>query len=484
MTNSGENAYELTVKPDLMSVLAAVDTNCISITEAASAIVKDACGRGISGVPDEQTLAERMQDAEQKDGVIRDFEICRGTPPVPSQDGSIQWAREFFSREFVKDDYGRVDYRRSKGDPAVHNGELLATLHPPKPGSDGVDVFGQSVYAAQPKVASLKPGSDVKTQQQGDVTHFYAAKDGRIRYGNDTVDIDDEYVLKSDVSAKTGDVCHPGSAIVYGDVATGSVVKAEGDLEVYGTIEQADIEVGGSLWVKEGISQHGKSPIKVGGKVVARHLRDTTVEAGEDVEVANEIFNCEILSRGHVSISNGRCTGGVITALKGATVKELGSHGNVVTTLKVAVDPFLDERTSPLKKRVASNQKQIDKIYKKAGPQLEHQRHLTAKQREAVTELLAKVSELQMEIDDTQKEETVLVEESENRARQCKTDILGTVYPEVYIQLGHFRHMLRVTEQLTGPLTVVQTYDEDQTRISTSEMITERRDYDREYEQN
>lgn len=461
MENQKNNAYEMTVSEDGVSVHVAVDTNRVSIKDAAFALAAEAQEEGLAAMPKVQRIIELLNKADPVNGVIQEFEICRGTPPVPGQDGWIKWARDFFNKEFIKDEFGRVNHRRRKGNPAVYEGEWLASLFPPKAGKDGVDVFGKSVPADTPKVATLKAGSDIQTQIQDDGTHFYAVKDGRIRYGNGTVDIDEEYIVDSDVCAKTGDVCHPGSVIVHGDVGIGSNLKAEGDLEVHGTIEQADIEVGGSLWVKEGISRTGKKPIKVGGRVIARHLRDTAIEAGEDVEVANEIVNGTILTRGHVDVSNGRCAGAEITALKGASFKDLGSQNQKITTIKVAVAPFLKERSRPFEEKMAEKQKQIDEIHERAGPQLKNQRLLSPKQREAVTELLAAVSDLQMEIEEAQEEIRLLTEESENRARQSKTSILRAVYPGVYIQLGKFHHKLRVSEQLTGPLILVEMYDRE-----------------------
>jgi len=462
-----EKGYELRVTEDGMKACVTVDSDAPSFSDVSSAVVDEAAQRGLEGVPSAEKLTSLFSEAYEKNGEVRDVAICSGTAPTPPQDGQIVWARDFFSTDFVKDEYGRVNYHERKGNPSVYQGEWIATVYPAKEGTGGVDVCGGIVPPKHPKEVSLKAGNQVTVESEGgegeaeaDVYHYYAAIDGRVHYDNDTLDVHEEFVVKSDVGKKTGDISHPGSVIVKGDVTPGSSVETEGDLEVDGTIEQADVAAGGNLEVKEGITGKGKSPIRAGGMVTARYIREAEVEAEGQVSAVNEIISSDVYTRGKADLSEGRLAGGELTALQGAKIKELGSEGASVTTLKVAIDPFLEKRIAPLQEEIDKNQGQIDKIYQKAGPQLRNQKNLSAKQREAVTELLGKITELETAIEEAREKIKKVKQESEEKARQGATHIEGTIFPESYIQVDD-TPLERIAEKWHGPIRLTKVPDED-----------------------
>lgn len=88
-----------------MKATVTIDPQTISYAEAASCIVGEADEKGLNGVPSAERLTSLLEQEYQEKGVISDFVLCSGTPPQPSEDGRLIWARDFFSTDFVKDEY-------------------------------------------------------------------------------------------------------------------------------------------------------------------------------------------------------------------------------------------------------------------------------------------------------------------------------------------------------------------------------------------
>ena len=139
---------------------------------------------GIAHAPDADALARWLREQEARGTRIEGAILVRGEAPVWPQDGTIEWGGNFFDTGFLMDEAtGAVDYRRHAAQVAVKQGQFLARFIPPRPGTEGRDVFGKRIEVQRPKTPRIRAGANVCSDESGN--EFYATKDGRVRFAED-----------------------------------------------------------------------------------------------------------------------------------------------------------------------------------------------------------------------------------------------------------------------------------------------------------
>jgi hypothetical protein len=175
-----------------------------------------------------------IQAEQASDETIKGALLLEGVAPVPTADGTIEWADDFFSTGFKVDpDTGSIDFRQKTGRSTVSNGELLATLHDGQMGKDGKDVFGEKISVLKPQNPKLNPGPNV-VRAEGD-NRLYAAADGRVELAGDRLSVSDMLVISGDIGLESGNINHRGSILVEHDILEDSTVVATGDNRGSGT---------------------------------------------------------------------------------------------------------------------------------------------------------------------------------------------------------------------------------------------------------
>lgn len=396
-------------------------------------------------------LEQRLRQAAENDPNVVQLVLIEGETPLPPKDGVIEWTGDFFRSGFVVDDEtGSVDYRRRLEQRSVDGGQLLARVIPPQEGTNGRDVFGKSIPVGKPKQPHVRAGANVRWDAE--TNSFYADSTGRVRWISNVVSVDSVYSISGSVGLETGDISHPGAVVVGQDIEAGAKVQADGDIDVGGIVESAEIETGGNLTVQGGITgSHGKK-IKASGRVHAKYVVETSIEAGGDVGAEREIRHSDVKTLGAVIMPAGRIVGGEVTALGGFDVGEAGSKAMVPTVLIAAVDYRLEAEVGRREKEIQALDKNIKRIRATVGPLMARQKALSNKQREAATELLMRVSQMEGRIGELKQEIEALKAASKALA---KPEILirQKLYPETVLCIGAER--LHVRKEFPGPVRAV-----------------------------
>jgi uncharacterized protein (DUF342 family) len=234
---------------------------------------------GLTELPDRPQLAAKIQEA-RGEGDILGLVLIEGTAPVAPEDGRIEWEQDFFATGFnVESASGRVDYWQRMEKLSVTNGQVLARVHPPKPGSPGTDVFGNDAAVDEPQEAVISQCPNVEYAVDADIGVYTATIDGRIRWADGVLAVDDVFTIDGDVGLETGNISHPGAVEVNGNVLTGATIEAEGDIVVKGLVEPANIRSNGSLTVRGGIVGREDCKIDLGGGVHAKYILDASIAA-------------------------------------------------------------------------------------------------------------------------------------------------------------------------------------------------------------
>lgn len=447
-----ENAkrHEVKVSRDRMMVHVSVAEPVDDPVSLAQAILLDLESMGIERPPERERLVQLIGDRGRSnldEGIL----VAQGQAPTPPRHGALIWAQDFFHTGFVEDRVtGMVDYRRHTNNLAVVAGQLLAHIIHPEEGQEGRDVFGRRVPPERPRRVHVRAGPNVQFDE-ADGT-FVATADGRLRTATDLVAVDEVFTVQGSVGLATGHIRHPGTLIVEKDIEAGAEVCVEGDLEVKGTIEAADVVAGGAVRVWGGIVGAADRRVKAGGSLRAKFIRDAHVEAGESVYVEKELVHSTVRTRGALVAPQGRVVGGEVMALGGIDVRSAGSEGAVATLLIAGDDFSKSEALMELEREAASLQMTLAKIHATVDPLKAQRSHLPTARCEALDILLARLEAMEKRRDELREAIEDASADARSR-RRGRVLVRHTIHADVTIGLGGER--LHITEPLSGSIQAV-----------------------------
>jgi uncharacterized protein len=234
---------------------------------------------------------------------------------------------------------GSVDYKNVELVVSVKKDQEIARLTPPGKGTPGKNIFGQEIKCVDGTPAKLPMGPNTGPSPT-DSTVLVAMTDGIIKYNGSIVEISEGFFIKGNVDFSSGNINYVKSVIVGGDVTSGFKVQCGGDLQVAGTIEDAEIIVGGNVLCKLGFVGQGKGIIDAKGDVNLTFTKNQTVKTRQNVNIAKESLNCNVYARKTISVHGNPISivGGKMVARDSITAYTVGNISGVKTVLEVGVD--------------------------------------------------------------------------------------------------------------------------------------------------
>jgi len=444
-------SFRLRVTKDKMAVLLDCDTGKWELPALAEAIVERLRTFGVKQAPVPFGLARLLQKHVAQDPCLEGVPVLEGVAAIPPVDGRIEWGGDFFNKNFVVDeDTDRVDFRSHAGQRSVKKGQLLARIIEPIPGEAGHDILGGRIRPRRPMRRRIRLGNHVCLDESSRC--YYSEINGRIRFVNGILAVDDVFEVEGNVGLETGNISHPGAVIVQGDVLEGSRLEAVGDIEVMGVVESAHVQTSGKLIVHGGITGAIGSHIVASGGVVARFIFEANVQSGEDVSVEREIVQSTVRARGAVTVPRGRIVGGSITALEGVDAGQLGSSAMAVTDVTAGEDYTLGGRMEIVRSRLEVTRKNIERINEALAPLRGKIASLPSEKKGVVRKLLNQLQLLNESIAVLEEEAEDIVTESEARKRTLIV-VRSYLYPEVRLRMTD--HVLHVRDGSRGPLKAI-----------------------------
>ncbi len=156
----------------------------------------------------------------------------------------------------------------------------------------------------------------------------------------------------------TGNVEFDGSVHVLGDVDTGMLVKASGDIIVSGSVERSRLMAGGDIYVAQGVfgnavtdknvtesdiqdAEHWDMCVEAKGKVTLQSSLNAHIVANKSILIADNALHSCLLSKDHIVVGEGRpnfgIVGGFSHAYYSVSASNLGSKGCPRTHIKVGI---------------------------------------------------------------------------------------------------------------------------------------------------
>lgn len=290
--------------------------------------------------------------------------VCaNGQPQVDGADAKIKYHVDTENKgKPVEQEDGKVDFKNLNLFTIVQAGELLAEKIPATPGIPGIDVLGQPVFA--------KPGKDMpmpigKNVQVIDHTNIVSMIAGQVQIVNNKISVVPVIEIKGDVDLSTGNIEFVGTVIVRGSVQAGFFIKAEGDVEIYGTVSGGTVE-GKNVTIKMGIQGMHRGYIKASEDVFAKFIENATVYAGRDVVVSDVILHSRISAGKQVVVEGkrGLITGGTVMAAEEIRAKSVGTHMAISTELEVGVNPMLREEYQHIRREIKKVEVSLEQTQK------------------------------------------------------------------------------------------------------------------------
>ena len=446
---AASDALGLRVDEDKMAVLLTSSLPSDRFGEIELALIPELKRIGVLEKSAHNQAVENLRVGITNGAALKDFVVLEGTPSVPAEDGRVDWARNFFEEGFTVDpETGTIDYRERLAEDTVQEGDHLADIYPPKPGTDGVTVFGKRVSSGKGQPAKFKQGTGVRL----DGEKCYAETDGCIRFTGGVLSVDHVFTVEGSVGLETGHIKHPGALVVKQNIEMESRVVTTGSINVGGYVENAEITTGGDLIVTGGIIGEPGRKIRAEGDVHAKFLKNVHIEAGGDVVVRNGIEQCTVMTRGAVQVPQGRIVGGEVVALMGIDAGDIGSEAGVATRVTAGQDFELSQRLEALRTEFERMESNLRRVLSVLEPHRGREKTLDPEAKEKYDLLSQQMHQIRRRIAEIEEDLETMPDESKERAKQEIT-VRKHLYSGTTATIGLLSK--RVHESIRQPLSIV-----------------------------
>lgn len=266
----------------------------------------------------------------------------------------------------VEDEKGRVDMHQLHEFVVVAAGTPVMRRIPATAGEDGINVLGE-VMDARPgqelPYANDCPGTEVDPK---DPNILRAAIKGHPMVIRQGIRVDPVLRVRN-VDLTTGNIDFDGSIEVAGDVTSGFVVSATGDIVVRGMVEKAVVSAGKDLAITGGVvgedqGQDGqgrlrlRTHLRAGQNLSAKFINLADVSAAVDITVREYALQCHLTAGRDILLGQptgkGILIGGSARANRAVVANVLGSEANVAGEVTVGFAPRRRQLLSALRREI------------------------------------------------------------------------------------------------------------------------------------
>jgi uncharacterized protein (DUF342 family) len=359
---------------------------------------------------------------------------ARGEVAVNGSDAVIRFAHDMNAKgRPVELEDGRVDFKDLNLFTVVAEGDLLAEKIPPTPGNPGVDVLGQPIFPKPGKDAPMPLGKNV----YADGSRIRAAIAGQLQYVNNKLHVSPVIEIKGDVDLSTGNVEFVGNVVVRGSVQSGFTVKADGNVEIHGSVSGGTVE-GANIVIRMGIQGMQRGYVKAKENVTTKFIENANVSAEGDVMVNDVILHSSVSAGKRVIVEGRRgfIAGGHVIAAEEIRAKTVGTHLAVATDLEVGVNPNIRAEYTELRKEFRKNEITLDQAQKALNVlRAFNQSDLSPDKREMLLKLTKAQFHMAGQVE-TMRKRITEIELLFEEMRYGRIRVSDVVYPGVKIVIG------------------------------------------------
>ena len=310
-------------------------------------------------------ISQESLQQEFDRGYLRIFLAAQGTPPREGEDGKVTelFQRRGNQRLEVQDEM-QVDFQQDIQLQPIRKGAVICLIRPARPGTDGMDVTGQTLPCPQTVSALVPQGTNTAIGRGGQA--LTASVDGLLYMEQDRLCIHEQNIIDGDLDQFQGLLQISGNLYIGGNVDGGAEIEASGDIVINGKLGQARVtSKGGTIRVQQGIyGSSEKTFLSAACQVQAPVMEWADIDAGGSV-IAEMISNCTICCTGTVCAITGRgmIAGTRIQAGGSVLCQRIGNLAGDLSRFSVGYPPHCPETWNRLKAELAEVQSTLNKLW-------------------------------------------------------------------------------------------------------------------------
>ena len=317
-----------------------------------------------------------LQGQRSEPGSIVEVEVAKGYLPQHGQDTQFEALQDEMTERLPSESRdGSLEYCDLEELLFVEEGIELMRIIPPTEPKKGINVIGEKIEARTGEKLAFNAGDGVVICSKNPNVLISSMK-GQPIMANKGMQVGHLKTL-GNVDLATGDIDYDGSIIIKENISAGMRVKATGDIQVFGMLEDGAIEAGGNVDIKLGglghANRNSEIEIKCAGNLSAGYLDNIRVQVKGDVLIKTKLSNSFVFAEQQIvvgsqglkksSIVGGRTVSGILIR-----AEELGGSSGVSTEVVVLYSDALEERLRSIKKEMADKNAQlIAKLGKMVG---------------------------------------------------------------------------------------------------------------------
>ena len=371
--------------------------------------------------------------------------VAEGKNPDEGKDGWIEFAFQVKPDNLANAEEKKADFHNLGW---VHNvpiSGLVATVHPPQPGTPGTTLRGESVQPKPGVTAIAKLGKGVTTDPNDPSRIIATAHGNAVLDVDGTLHVEQTLKVRGNVDYSTGDINFVGSVFVAGDVKSDFSVKAAGSIEVRGNVEDANLESGGDVIINNGFIGQGKGTISAVGNVRVQHVLNQSIRSGRSIYVSREGVCATLQAAERIVAPHGVFVGCTLQAGNEVEVLNLGNGDQTQAKVRVGRRGILLDLLGQNDRDIAKVQKQLEEaknaIYKLVRVQLD-KGSLTADQQVLQNKLRIAQTELSKTVVDMQKQKEALKNQLQENSL-ARVIVHDTMFANVFVELNGVKKMVQ-----------------------------------------
>lgn len=247
----------------------------------------------------------------------------------------------------------------------VKAGDSILSLEKLPAGSDGIDVFGNTLKASTAGHEETPEHDDtISEEAEGGVTVFKARIAGELCLHGSEWSVSDTRNATGDVDDKQGDIDFPGNLMLTGNVMNGRSVKAAGNLTVNGNAGASLVQSGGTLVMTGGVKGASRGTAWARQDINLGFAENARILAGQNINIEKYCFQCMAKTGGQLIMkgSPGVLLGGSVRASKGIEVYELGSDKTIRTLVSFGQNYLVGDQIEVCEREGAKIRETVEKI--------------------------------------------------------------------------------------------------------------------------